>query len=152
MASARSIPSHLKRLLRSVIEKPCSFSCFVAVGRLPYLASPISRALNPLSGFWSEQIELFPSVAECRMLKNATPLANGGERSGKASAIILRSVVLTTPTREIDMRESRPKLTRGMCHNRIRAGIGSRVSRLVPRLDIRPAQIAAPGFDVEGGA
>src|SRR5262249_40668879 len=84
----------------------------------------------------------------CGMLEHATPAAHGGESGGKATVIV---VDLVAPARVIDRREQVPAMAWRMRYHPVGAGIGARVSRLVPRINVRQAKVGAASFDKEGG-
>src|SRR6186713_3227549 len=85
------------------------------------------------------------------MFKNPTPTPNGIQCGREASAVVPWPVVLAAVPLEVERGEVDPELARRMRDDRMRTPVQPSVPLLVPRVDVREAEVAASGFDEEGG-
>jgi hypothetical protein len=90
----------------------------------------------------------WPRKGHRRVLEHATPTANSGQGSGETTAVVADSMAIP---RLIDRCHLTPSIAGRVRDNTERACILPRIAPLVPRVNIRQAEIYSIGFDKERG-
>jgi hypothetical protein len=80
------------------------------------------------------------------MLENPSPDTHALQRRSKASAIIARSIVLSSITFEVEQSEVDPKSARRMSHHRMGTFVSKSVSSYVPWIDSGEAEVRTIRF------
>lgn len=99
-----------------------------------------AKSALPAHAKRSWKAERAPCYADRRMLEDAAPAPHGSQSGSEASVVVADGQPVS---RLIDRRHLAPSLARRVRHDRPRPIVEPRVPGLVPRIDIRQAEVAA---------
>lgn len=133
-------------------EQPCWLAREMAVEPLFNMAG--EQPAQPITGpaatlGWARQIECFPGVTVCWMLKHAAPTDYCGQCGFEASAVVAQLILVRFPGAAVP--ESSPSLAGWMRDHRPRSVVVACIALTVPRIDVIEPVVDAASFDEESG-
>lgn len=125
-----------------MIEEPRAFTGNMPIRGLPDFACPFVAVALPAEFERREQAELPPRFRLGRVFEHAAIATHGVECSGKAPAIVGRTILFAAIAREVEVREVCPQMARWMRDDR-------EIARIIACIAIRPpdVDVGAIGID-----
>lgn len=134
--------------------EPRPFLRRVPVPRLLDVAGPSVVPVEPVSAsptaarWWGQEPVRWPRVRVSRVLEDAAPLADRGERGSEGAAVVAPHI----PVSSLDeSRERAPSSAWRVRNDRVRAGVEAGVTGLVPDVDVGEARVGSARVDVQSG-